>query len=162
MIIFINGSINTGKSTIAKLLEQKLDRPALVEIDELHHFIRWVEIDNAVPINLENAVAVIRNFVKRKFNVIVPYPLSEENYRYIMDKLKDLNENIRIFTLSPKKEKAKTSTADRALSDWEKMRIDYHYKIGIAAPSFGETIDNTNQTPEETVDIIFRKLNGNF
>ena len=63
MIIFINGSINSGKSTIAKLLTQNIPQTANIEIDSLRHFIDWVEIDKAIPINLENAVLLIKNFV---------------------------------------------------------------------------------------------------
>lgn len=63
--------------------------------------IAWMPIDEAVPINLENAVSVIRNFAKRDLNVIVPYPLSEKNYDYMMDGLKDLDAKIHAFTLAP-------------------------------------------------------------
>lgn len=55
MTLFINGSINSGKTTIAKLLAKKLGKVALLEIDKLHEFIEWMEIDKAVPINLKNA-----------------------------------------------------------------------------------------------------------
>ncbi len=39
MIIFINGSINAGKTTIAKILAEKIPQTANVEIDELRNFI---------------------------------------------------------------------------------------------------------------------------
>ncbi len=158
MIIFINGPINSGKSTVAKLLSEKLKRSALVEIDNLHSFIAWMEIDEAVPINLENAVAVIKNFAKRGLDVIVPYPLSLKNYDYIMENIKGLDERIYVFTLNPKKGKALSDTKERKLNDWEKNRIEYHYKIGINAPSFGKIIDNTDQTPEETVSAILQEV----
>ena len=84
MIILLNGSINAGKSTIAKLLVQKLPNTALIEIDTFHEMIEWMPIDKAVPINLENALSVIRNFVKREISVIVPYPLSQKNYIHVV------------------------------------------------------------------------------
>ena len=64
MIIFISGSINSGKSTVAKILAEKIPRVANIEIDSLRSFISWLEIDKAIPINLENAISVIHNFVK--------------------------------------------------------------------------------------------------
>lgn len=158
MIIFINGSINSGKSTVAKLLAEKLKRSALVEIDNLHSFIAWMEINEAVPINLENAVAVIKNFAKRGLNVIVPYPLSQKNYDYIQENIKGLDERIYVFTLNPDKVRALSNTKERTLSDWEKNRIEHHYKIGINVPSFGKIIDNTKQTPEETASIILQEV----
>ena len=158
MIIFINGSINSGKSTIAKLLIKDLPNTALLEIDSLREMIDWMPIDQAVPINLENAVSVIKNFVSRNLNVIVPYPLSQKNYDYMISNLNDLNTKIFVFTLSPKLEKVLTNRGTRELDDWEISRIKHHYDIGINNPSFGEIIDNSDQDPQETVEYILSKI----
>jgi hypothetical protein len=45
MIIFISGSINAGKSTIAKLLAKQLPNTALMEVDALREMITWMPID---------------------------------------------------------------------------------------------------------------------
>lgn len=158
MIIFLNGSINAGKSTIAKILAKELENTALLEIDDLRQMISWLPIDRAIPINLENAVSVIRNFSDRGLSVIVPYPLSEKNYDHLMDNLKDLNTKIYVFTLAPKLEKTLINRGNRELDDGERERIKHHYNIGIHAPSFGEIIDNSDQTPEETAKIILAKI----
>ena len=158
MIVFINGSINSGKTTVAKILAGKLSNVALVEIDALGNMIDWMPIDQAVPINLENAVSVIVNFAKRGLNVIVPYPLSQKNHNFILNGLKGQDAKIYTFTLSPKLEKAMTNRGSRELNSWELERIKHHYAIGIHSPSFGEVIDNTNQTPQETADMILSKL----
>jgi shikimate kinase len=158
MIIFINGSINSGKSTISKLLSQKIDKPAVVEIDSLSEFIEWMPIEEKISINLENAVSVIGNFAKRKFNIVIPYPLSQKNYNYMMENLKDVDEKIFVFTLNPKLETILKNRGERELDDWERNRIKYHYEKGINNPSFGIVIDNTNQSPEETVNIIFDEI----
>lgn len=158
MIIFLNGSINAWKSTVAKLLAKELSNTALMEIDALREMIDWMPIDKAVPINLENAVSVIRNFAARNLNVIVPYPLSQKNHEYVMGKLKDLDTEIHVFTLAPKLEKALTNRGARELDEWELERIKHHYDIGIHSPGFGEVIDNSEQTPEETAKIILGKI----
>jgi adenylate kinase family enzyme len=160
MIIFISGSINAGKSTVARILASKIPNTANVEIDNLHDFIHWLEIDKAVPINLENAVLVINNFAKHGFNVVVPYPLSQKNYEYLKRELGD-NE-LYFFTLSPDIKKAQSDTKDRTLTQWERNRIQHHYNIGIAKPAFGKIIDNTNQTPDETVEEIISLLPKNY
>ena len=59
MIVFINGSINSGKSTLAKLLADKLGNCAVLEIDNLREFIEWMPIEKAISINLENAISLI-------------------------------------------------------------------------------------------------------
>jgi cellulose biosynthesis protein BcsQ len=158
MIIFINGSINAGKTTVAQILAKKLSNVALVEIDTLRDMIGWMSIDKAVPINLENAVSVIKNFSNNGLNVIVPYPLSQNNYDYIVSKLCDIDTKIYVFTLAPKLEKVITDRGNRKLSDWERERIRHHYDIGIHKPIFGEIIDNSEQTPDKTANIILAKV----
>lgn len=158
MIIFINGPINAGKSTVAKILAEKIPKTARVEIDQLHEFIDWLEIDQAVPINLENAALVISNFIRRGYNVVVPYPLSEKDYKYMKKQLRDFAGQLYFFTLAPEMRKAQGDTKDRKISPWERERIRHHYDSGIASPSFGKIIDNTRQTPEQTADEILSCL----
>jgi hypothetical protein len=160
VIIFLNGSINAGKTTVAKILAKELPNVALVEIDALHQMIDWMPIDQAVPINLENAVSVIKCFSKRGLGAIVPYPLSEDDYSYLMNELKDIDTSIHVFTLAPKLEFALTNRGTRELEDRERDRIRHHYRIAIHAPSFGEVIDNSEQTPEDTANYILTKLNS--
>jgi guanylate kinase len=158
MIIFINGSINSGKTTVSKLLAEKLAKPAFVEIDNLGEFIEWMPIDEAVPINLENAVSVIKNLARRGFNIVAPYPISQEDYNYMMKNLEEFKDDINVFTLSPKLEKALTNRGNRELHEWEKGRIEHHYSIGIHNPSFGVIIDNTELSSQETVELILKEI----
>lgn len=158
MIIFISGPINSGKSTISKLLERKIKNLAVVEVDDLRKMIEWMPLEDAIPINLENAMSVIRTFTKNGLNTVMAYPIRKENHDYLINNLKDLNVDIYIFTLSPNMESILKNRGERKLTEWEIERIKYHYSIGIANPSFGEIIDNTNQTPDETAAIILSKI----
>jgi adenylate kinase family enzyme len=158
MIIFINGSINSGKSTVSKLLVKELPTTALIEIDAFHEMIEWMPIDEAITLNLENALTVIRNFLYKGLNIIVPYPLSQKNYDYFITGLKNEDTQTYVFTLAPRLEKTLTNRGTRELTDWERKRIQHHYDIGIHKPNFGEIIDNSDQTPEETVKIILSKI----
>lgn len=160
MIIFLNGSINSGKSTVANILASSIPNVALVEIDVLRSMIDWMPIDKAIPINLQNTISLIKNYCMNNLNVIVPYPLSKHNYDYLINELKDINTKIYTFTLSPKLGKVITNRGSRELNNGEVERIKYHYDIGIHNPSFGEIIDNTEQTPEETSQIILNKINN--
>ncbi len=62
------------------------------------------------------------------------------------------------FTLAPRLEKALTNRGTRELDDAEKDRIKHHYNIGITSPKFGEIIDNSDMTPEETSERIFATI----
>lgn len=161
MIIFINGTISSGKSTIAKLLEKEIPNTAVIEIDILRNILHWMPLEKTIPINLENAVSVIKNLVNRNLNVVIPYPLSEKNYNYLMENLKDLSIKIHTFTLVPKLEVLIKGERGRNLDNWETERIKYHTKAGLTKPTFGKIIDNTNQTPDETVKIILDFVNKN-
>ena len=154
MIIFINGSINAGKTTIANLLAKKLGKIAVVDIDILHEFIKWMDISDTVPLNLQNAVCIIRNFASAGLDIVIPYPLSQKNYEFITKKLSSFQKDIIFITLSPPLEVALQNRGGRELSKWEKDRIKHHYETGISNPKFGHTINNSQQTPEETVNQI--------
>ena len=160
MVIFINGSINSGKSTIAKGLSDKLSNTAVLEIDELRNFIQWKPLEESIPINLENACLLIRNFVKHNINVIVPYPVSQKNYDFFIKHLGDLDIDLYFVTLNPSLDVVTRNRGARKLSEWEVKRIRYHYQIGINNPSFGLTIDNSYEKPEETVEKIIKEVNG--
>ena len=158
MIIFINGSINSGKTTIAGHLLKKIPNTAHIEVDALREFIKWMPLDQSIPINLENTVSIIKNFIKRGINVVVTYPISQMNYDFLINNLKDLNEKIYVFTLNPRQDIVLTKRGTRALTNKEKERVKYHYQIRINNPSFGKVIDNSNQTPNETVRLILDSI----
>lgn len=160
MIIWINGTINSGKSTVAKLLAKKIPNCAIVEIDKFHEMISWMPIDKAVPINLKNALASIKIFNKEGLNIIVPYPLSDKNYKLVNQQLKKIKTKIIYITLSPKLEIVLQNRGKRKIDQWERKRIKYHYHINIHQPSFGKIIDNSNQTPQQTVEEILRIIRG--
>jgi len=158
MIIFISGSINSGKSTVSKILADELGEVALVEVDLFRSFIEWMPIEEAAPLSLENAAGVIKNFARRNISVIVPYPLSQRNYEYLLENLKEYKNSIYVFILSPQEDMVLTNRGSRELDGLEKERIKYHYEIGIHNPGFGNVIDNTNQTPHETAEHILKTI----
>lgn len=154
MIIFISGSINAGKSTVAKILAQKLERVSVIEVDFFHEFAPWMTIQEASMIKMALTIKAIREFIAQQCNVIIPYPLSQKNHDHLMRELRDVGEQIFVFTLSPQMDVALVNRGSRELSSWEKERIAYHYQSGIATPKFGMIIDNSMQKPEETANMI--------
>lgn len=158
MIVFINGSINAGKSTVSKILQERLPKTALVEFDSIRDYIGWLPIDEAIPIVHDVGTDVIKTLVKNEFNVVVPYPLSKKSFDKIKKSLCSIKAEIYAFTLSPKIEKAITNRGARELDQKEIDRIHYHYSIGINNPGFGEVIDNSEQSPEETANEILERI----
>ncbi len=54
----MGGSINSGKSTTSRLLVERLPRAAHVQGDALRHFVTRLPLEEAVPITLQNIIAV--------------------------------------------------------------------------------------------------------
>lgn len=152
MIIFIGGPLGSGKSTAAKALKRRLRRTAIIEPDAVRKFIADVPIDKAVPIVLALIVPLIKELSRQGFHVIVPYPLSEKNYRFLRSHLH--GEKLHFFVLSPRMETIANGHRKRKLDRWEKQRIRYHYKINLHNPPFGIKIENTKQKPEKTASTI--------
>jgi len=75
MIIILNGSINSGKTTVAKILWKKIPDTAFIEVDKLREFIDWMDGDKAFPLSIENAILIMKNFVEKGLNVIFTYPI---------------------------------------------------------------------------------------
>lgn len=156
MVIFISGSINSGKTTIAKLLKQKIPDIAHIEVDDLRAFIDWLPLEESISINLDNTALIINSFSKRNISSIVTYPLNKDEFEYLTDKIKS-KETVYFFSLNPELNTA-LSNRGRELTDWERQRIKHHYQIKINNPGFGIAIDNTHQTPEETVMEILKNI----
>jgi tRNA splicing ligase len=158
MIILLNGSINAGKTTVAQHLVKLLPRTAHVEVDDLRAFIRQIPLSEAIPINLENAVCVSRNFIRHGFHVVLTYPLGDDDYAYLIDQLMTCGVPIYTFTLSPDLTLAVTNRGTRELSPHEIRRIHEQYRQGRHQPAFSEPVDNSTLTPEETAWYILQHI----
>ena len=158
MIILLNGSINAGKTTAAKRLIRTLPRTAHVEVDDLREFIRFMPLEESIPLNLANAVAVTRNFAAYGLNVVLSYSLPQDGYEYLMRERTPLGVPTRCVTLNPDLAAALTDRGTCALTEWELKRVPYHYETGINSPPFGVVIDNTRQMPEETTRQILEHV----
>ncbi len=155
MIIFISGSINSGKTTVANLLKKEFPRTAHIEVDTLRDMIDFMPLEESIPLNLKNTLSLTLNFIKENINVIITYPLSKTEYEFFNQNL-PLEVQRFFFTLNPRLDHALTNRSTRELTLQEVERIKYHYQTGVNNPDFGITIDNTMQSPEETVsDILY-------
>ncbi len=159
MIIILNGPRNSGKTTVAKILQKNIPNTAHGEVDSLRDFVYWMKGEQgAYELSIENGVLITKNFVKHGLNVIFTYLIEDKDYKKIMEMLKDINTEIYVFTLNPELKAALSNRGTRELNEQEKDRIKYHYKVGTNIPSFGQVIDNTKQTPEGTAEVILQRL----
>ena len=65
-----------------------------------------------------------------------------------------------IINLIPDKETAKQNRGQRELTEWEYNRIEYMYETeNTGNPAMGNSIDNTNQSIEQTVEEVMKYIN---
>lgn len=157
MIIILNGPINAGKSTVTKLLWEMIPNTAHIEIDKLREFIDWMEGSEGWQMSFEAAIPVAKKFIEKGLNVIITYHISKESYEQIVTALKPYDNHIFAFILKPKLESLLQNRGSRQLNEKEMNRIKETYNTATYS-DYGETIDNTNQAPQETAQIIYDKV----
>jgi len=152
-LVLLNGCVNAGKSTVARILRERCANLAHIEVDALNTFIDWMPIEQAVPLNLDNAVAVARNFLAAGLDVLFTYPLSDGDYAYILERLGE-GWDVRGVCLWCDPALNQRNRGTRELSEWERSRIAWMHENGVARPTFAEIVDNTAQSPEETAEQV--------
>jgi len=150
MLIFISGSINSGKTTTAKALAERLQAEFL-DFDDLCSQVADFQLDRDLHKVVTIGAKALNELEEQQKNVIVSWVLREVDYLQLLEEtaIKDKY----FVTLAPRLEVAQ-SYRGRVLNDWERDRVAYHYATAIATPSFGIVIDNSDLSLEEVVDQI--------
>lgn len=165
-IININGPINSGKSTVSKLLIEKIDKSLFIEVDDLlsdeEQKILGLTMEEGWAERTNRLSKLINQYKENKqYDVIVfAYPITKKLY----DEWKAWEDKNSLFiniTLSPCLEICLKNRGQRELEEWEINRIKQMYDEGYNKREYANLIiDNSAQTPQETVDEILRFLNG--
>lgn len=154
MIIWLDGPINAGKTTVATRLAALRPRTIHIEVDELRHFADCLTLEECSPFCIEDSAALSRRWLDRGFDVVLSWPVSIEN----LDRFQQqVPETVHVFTLLPRKEVALSKREDRELSETERARIEYMYSAMFSRPA-GTVIDNSDQSVEKTVERIIRDI----
>lgn len=151
MLIFISGSINSGKTSTSKLLAEHIGA-ALINVDDLNDTIPNFNLATDLDKSMDLAIELINKHSKAGRDVVANYVVRERDWLRFENEIQT-NPQI-VITLAPRLEIAQGKRGDRQLSDWEKARVKHHYDTGIASPSFGYVVDNSDLTIEETVQKI--------
>ncbi|MFS8159481.1 MAG: hypothetical protein ACMG6E_04570 [Candidatus Roizmanbacteria bacterium] len=157
MLIILNGPINAGKSTIAKLLSEMILNTAHVEVDKIREFISWMEGSEGWNMSFEAAIPLAKKFIEKGLNVIIAYHISKDDYQKIVDELGSSSGDMYAFTLRPTMELLLQNRGSREIGEREINKIKDTYNREMYQ-SHGEIIDNTHQTPEQTAKHIYNKV----
>jgi GNAT superfamily N-acetyltransferase len=155
MIIVLNGPINAGKSTIGAKLARRLPHTVHIEVDHLRHFADGLTLAQAIPYALADAASLAAAWTGRGFHVVVSWPIERANLHSLADVASASGAPLFVFTLLPRLAVALSDRGQRPLDAAEKDRIKVMYAgMYAAGRAAGFVIDNSDQTPDETVQVI--------
>ncbi len=160
LILNINGPINSGKTTVSKILVNLLSNAAFIEVDEL----MTDEQQEQLGLSLEKGWVERKKRLEEKLlvlklsqeyeTVIFAYPIDETSYKQ-WSLMVDKNTRFLNITLAPSLEECLKNRGTRELNSWEKERIVQMYKEGYHNRPYSDfIINNDSQTPKETAEII--------
>ena len=131
MIIVLNGPINSGKTTVAKILWEKIPNCAYIEVDKIREFIDWMDNEPAWTIAFDTALSVAKDFIEKNLNVLITYHISDKGYESLVKKLKPLDSDIFAFTFKPPLTTVLTYRGTREIDKRDKSYIRDSYKRNL-------------------------------
>lgn len=148
LIICINGSINSGKSTIARLLAARL-AARFVEGDD--HDGRDLPFEQMILHAVRRLAAQIAEATE---TLVIAYPLREQDYAALRDAAEIRGLELLVVTLSPPLEAALGKRGARVLDDGERSRIREMYSEGYHERPFSDLVIEGALTPDTIVETI--------
>lgn len=159
-IININGPINSGKTTVSKILNKKLASSLFVEVDDLISDEEQEQLGLSLEQGWAKRVNRLENLLQKEISdceydyIIFAYPLVKNTYDRIKA-VEKIGANFFCITLSPQLDVCLTNRGQRELDEWEINRIREMYAENYHHPIFSDLIiDNSKQRPEETAEMI--------
>jgi cytidylate kinase len=151
MLVFISGSINSGKTVTSKLLAEKLDAQ-FINVDDLNDTIPNFNLATDLDKSMDLAIATINKHLAEGEDVVANYVVRQKDFDRFAEEINTKEQYV--ITLAPRLDIAQGKRGERKLSEWEIARVKHHYDTGVASPKFGHIIDNSVMSVEETVDKI--------
>lgn len=159
-LIFLLGAQGSGKTTIAKLLKEKLESPH-IDFDWIRGFHlnkEWSNTnDSELEMTLNNLIAILKNYLKHKYQNILVSGFTETDVEKMLNEFK--NNRYKIITLivandKVLQERVLTESRDSGFRDFEEsIKFNRRLREKLTFPN-EHKIDNTNQSPEETASYI--------
>lgn len=151
MLVFISGSINSGKTATSKLLAERIGA-VFLNVDDLNDTIPNFNLTTDLDKSMDLAIQTINSYTQQGKDVVANYVVRRKDFDRFKHEIKTHPQIV--ITLAPRLEVAQSRRGERELSAWEVSRIKHHYDTGIASPAFGHIIDNSDLTLNETVGRI--------
>lgn len=154
-LYIITGPAGVGKSTISKLIAENISKSALIEGDEVYHFVKggyispWLE-GNQLDIFWKNSISIIRNFINDGYDVVFNYIIGKDKLDMLKNEFKDVE--IKFIVLMVNEETIIKRDKERPLdwqmgersvvllNDFKNAKYDDKYILDTSELSIEETI----------------------
>lgn len=160
-LYLITGPAGVGKSTISKMLANKIEKSALIEGDDLYNIVKngyispWKD-GNKLDLMWDNILYLINNFLKEGFNVVFNYIINETKLEMLKNKFKEYDIKFVVLLVDEetllKRDKERPEDCRQnerclvLLNDFKNKNYDRKY-----------ILDTSNITIEEIVNIIVKE-----
>ncbi len=158
MILLLSGTINSGKTTCARLLARHVPPAAILEADMFFSAFPDRPFSDAGSDCVRAAAASARALALGGYHVIVPYPLWEEDVRIALSYFCGMPVPIHMVTLAPRASIVLGPRSTRDDKAWERDMVAWHKELGVPHPAYGAVVDNSDQTPSQTVGSILSHI----
>lgn len=163
--IFLLGAQGSGKTTIARILKEKLGSPH-IDFDWIRGFHLnkdWSNTNNSEErMSIKNLIYLLENYVKNDYKNIIVSGFTEMNIKQVLEELKEYKYKIITLTIKEDdvlKKRVLNESRDSGFRNYEQS-IEFNNNIKDSLQFPNETkIDNTYQTPQETVEEIIDLVN---
>lgn len=149
VIICINGSINSGKSTIARLLAARLPDARFVEGDD--HDGHELPFEHMIAHAVDRLATVVADADR---TLVIAYPLREQDHAILSRAAASRGLQLLIVTLAPPLDVALSQRGPRILDDAERERIREMYLEGYHERPFSDLVIGGTPEPEVIVETI--------
>lgn len=160
-VIVINGSINAGKTSVAKAMAEQVPHSAFIDGDEMGN--QEAALDRWIPSVLKEICDYCTKNAMLFENIFIAFPLRQEDFTHLYSRL---DTKLICITLSPFMDVALSERGGRKLEEKEKQRIREMYAQGYHCRQFSALIhDNSHETLEQTVQFLlqwFTRVRLNF
>lgn len=157
--IFLLGSQGSGKTTIARLLKEKLGAPHIDYdwIRGIHMNKDWSNTsDKEAKMSFENLVFLLKNYKKNNYENVIVSGFSRQDIDKILNEFKDDKYIVITLFLTDDeilKQRVLTESRDSGFRDFEQS-IQFNERLKELKLPNEQKIDNTHKTPEETANQI--------
>lgn len=123
MLIFISGSINSGKTTTAYALADRIGAVS-INVDDLNDSIPDFDLATDLDKSMDLAIEAINKGLAQGRDVVANYVVRQKDFDRFKNEINTKEQYV--VTLSPRLEIAQSKRGDRELSEWEVSRIKHH------------------------------------